>query len=194
MDSAASATPQTSTPATPTPSERHNSSLHGVGGWLLFFIFTLVFFGPAARLFSFLLAFRQNIQTFAQAPHPHSLYTFYSVEQLVSFGIYGYGIFAGIQLWKTRPGAVEHAKRFIVALLLFAFADYVMAIIWVLLMTPEAVRTLALPEVLYGQAAKALLQTAVYAAVWYAYLLKSERVRVTFLLKCSLENTAATPD
>jgi hypothetical protein len=52
-------------------------SLHGVGGWLLLFICTLVFFGPAAHVFSFFSEFRHSLQIFAQAPHRYSLYEFY---------------------------------------------------------------------------------------------------------------------
>ena len=55
-----------------------------------------------------------------------------------------------------------------------------MEIIWILLMTPEAIRASALSRVLYGQTAMALLQTAIYAAIWYTYLFKSERVRATY--------------
>jgi|ERR1700722_5716883 len=163
----------------PTPLDRL-SHPRGVGGWLLFFIFSLVFFGPATRIFGFLGHYRHSMQIFARSPHSYSLYTYYFVEQLASFAVYGYGIFAGIQLWKIRSGAIQQAKRFLVSILVYAFLDYSMEIIWILLMTPEAIRASALSRVLYGQTAMALLQTAIYAAIWYTYLFKSERVRATY--------------
>jgi hypothetical protein len=120
------------------------------------------------------------MQIFARSPHSHSLYIYYFVEQLASFAVYGYGIFAGIQLWKIRSGAIQQAKRFLVSILVYAFLDYSMEIIWIFLMTPEAIRASALSRALYDKTAMALLQTAIYAAVWYAYLFKSERVRATY--------------
>src|ERR1700722_10997445 len=175
-----------------TPLDRLNHPQGRVGGWLLFFILTLVFFGPAMCVFTFLGHYRHSMQLFARSHHSYSLYAFYFVEQLASFAVRGYGLFAGIQLWKMRLDAIQHAKRFLLILLLYAFLDYTTAIIWTVLMTPEAIRSSALSRVLYGPTATALLQTAFYAAIWYAYLLKSERVRVTFLMRTPLETSAAT--
>jgi hypothetical protein len=45
--------------------------------------------------------------------------------------------------------------------------------------TSQAIRASALSRFLSGQTA-ILLQTVIYAAVWYAYLLKSERVTGLF--------------
>ena len=155
--------------------------LCGVGGWLLFFIFTLVFFGPAAHLFSSLLAYHSSIEAFARSPHSYSLYEFYFAEQILGVVVYGYSVFAGIQLWKLRRGAVPTAKRFLLTLLLYRFADFMMGLLWVALMTPEGTHSLAVVSFLSGQNTRTLLNAVVYSALWYAYLYKSERVRVTFL-------------
>lgn len=151
----------------------------GAGGWLLLFIFTLVFFGPAAHVFAFLRGYRHSMEIFPRSTHPYSLYEFYFVEQLVGFAVYGYGIFAGIQLWKTRPAAVKHAKQFIIALVAYRLADFVVGVNWVSVMAPHG----TLSKFLSWRTVKPVLNASIYGAVWYSYLLKSKRVRMTFLLK-----------
>jgi hypothetical protein len=170
--------------------DRFNKSLQGAGGWLALFIFTLIFSGPAIRLFRFVSSYHTMQQLFTQSAHSYSVRAFFFVEQLVGFAIRGYGIFAGVQLWKIRPGAVESAKRFLLGLLLLALLDYVSVVVWVILMVPQPNRTPRLLALLHGVNATALLQTSIYVAVWYAYLLRSERVRVTFPLDARLETGA----
>lgn len=88
----------------------------GVGGWLLFFILTMVLFGPVVYIGSFLRSSPHTMEVFAAGRHPYAHYLFYFVERVVGLSLRGYGIFAGIQLWKTRPGAMLHAKRFLLLL------------------------------------------------------------------------------
>lgn len=160
---------------------RLHQGRYGVGRWLALFIFTLVLIGPAIRIFSFLGGYSHTIGLLARARHPYFSYTYYAVEQLISFAVQGYGVFAGIRLWRIRSGAVRQAKIFLFGIVLFAFADYIMGTIWIIVVTPLTIRASALSKFLSGQTAMALIETAIYAAVWYSYLLKSERVRVTFL-------------
>ena len=80
-----------------------------------------------------------------------------------------------------HPDDSRHHANFFAEVVLFAFADYIMGTIWIIVVTPLTIRASALSKFLSGQTAMALIETAIYAAVWYSYLLKSERVRVTFL-------------
>jgi hypothetical protein len=132
------------------------------------------------------------MEIFARSSHSHFHYAYYFVEQVAYFALCGYGIFTGTQLWKIRPGAIQQAKQFLLILLVFTFLDYTTVIIRILLMTPESIRASVLSRFLYGQRAKVLLQTTIYTAIWYAYLLKSKRVRATFSLNSQLETSAAT--
>jgi hypothetical protein len=164
----------------PTSSGRFNDPHRRAGGWLLFFIFTLVFIGPTIRIFTFLGNYRQTMELFSRSSHSHLFYAYYVTEQFASFAVRGYAIFAGIRLWRISPGAVNEAKRCLFFLMLFALADYTTGAILVVLVVPEAVRVSALTNFLTGQTGRALLQTCGYSGIWYSYLLKSERVRVTF--------------
>jgi hypothetical protein len=150
------------------------------GGWLLFFIFTLVFIGPAIQIFNFLGSYRHSMDLISRSSHPHLYLAFYGSEHLVAFALRAYGIFAGIQLWRIVPGAVGQAKRFLFYFAVFSVADYATGGMFVFLTTPEGVSVSALSTFLAGKTGKALLQACGYAAIWYSYLLKSARVRVTF--------------
>jgi hypothetical protein len=164
----------------PTYSDRLNHPQRRVSGWLLFFIFTLVFIGPANRIFGFLGSYRHSMELISRSSHPHLNFAFYTSEQLAAFAVRGYGLFAGIRLWRISPGAVGQAKRCLFYLVVYSVADYATGAMFVLLTTPEAISVSALSKFLIGQTAKALLQTCGYAGIWYSYLLKSDRVRVTF--------------
>jgi hypothetical protein len=152
----------------------------GVGGWLLFFIFTLVFFGPIARIWGVAHGYRRFAEGLATVPHPYSVRAFYFAEVLVGFVLCAYGMFAGIQLWRARPGAVARAKQFLLVYLGLAFVDYVMAIIWLVLMMPNGRRSLALSKFLGDATYRRPLSAGFYVTLWYAYLWTSVRVRLTF--------------
>jgi len=47
-------------------------------------------------------------------------------------------------------------------------------------MGSEHSRATALSSFLVGTSAQTLLRSAIYIAVWYAYLTRSERIRVTY--------------
>jgi Protein of unknown function (DUF2569) len=172
-----------------------NGSLRGTGGWLALCIFTLIVSVPAAHVLYFVNSYQHSLEVILRSHHRYSLLAFYFVEQLANFGVRGYGIYAGIQLWKVRQGAIEKAKRFLLGLMLIALLDYVTGIVWIFLMEPS--RSLVADKVLTfvrGRNSMAVLQTAFYVAIWYTYLLKSERVRVTFLMDDNLKREPTQPD
>jgi len=154
---------------------------YGVGGWLSFFIFSIVFAAPAVHTWNVVRQYAHSMEIFAHSVHPYSLYSLYFVELVAGFAVYGYGMFAGIQLWRIRPNAPKHAKQFLIVLLLYRFADYLMGINWLTLMLSERARAIALPNFLVGKTSQTLLRSVIYAGVWYAYLSRSERVRVTYV-------------
>lgn len=147
----------------------------GVGGWLLFFVLTMVLFGPATHIVLFLRSYHHTIEVEARLTHRYLHYLFYIVEQLVDFALYGYGIFAGIQLWKIRPAALMHAKRFLLLLVLYHLADFAIALNFALVLDPPGTVGTFLPHAAFRE-----LRNFVYPVVWYSYLLQSKRVRNTF--------------
>jgi hypothetical protein len=159
---------------------RPDSPHYGVGGWLPFLIFSLIFLRPLVGLWVSLHAFHRNMNTFSRSVHPLAMYIFHFVAESLYFAVLGYGIFAGIQLWRKNLLAVKHAKRALLYLLLVMSVDYLWGINRVTLMSREGFRATALANFLWGKAALSVVRIAIYVAVWYSYLLKSERVRATF--------------
>ena len=41
------------------------------------------------------------------------------IDSVLSLGVTGFGLFAGIQLWRIRPGAVLTAKRYLFCALMW---------------------------------------------------------------------------
>jgi hypothetical protein len=156
------------------------SPYRGVGGWLAWFIFSLVFLRPALQVRNFARSYAHNLSLFSQSKHPYSLYAFYFTEKAVLVAVVGYGVFAGIQLWRIQPRAVTHAKRCLVYLLLYILADYLLGLNWVALMTTEGHRLDAISNFFSGHALPTVLRTTLYVALWYSYLAKSQRVRATY--------------
>ncbi len=177
LDASTASTPRITYPAV---ADRFLHPYYGVGGWLSFFIFSIVFAAPAAHTWNVVRQYAHSMEIFAHSVHPYSLYSFYFVELVAGFAVYGYGMFAGIQLWRIRPNALKHAKQFLIVLLLYRFADYLMGINWLTLMLSDRARAIALPNFLVGKTSQTLLRSVIYAGVWYVYLLRSERVRVTY--------------
>lgn len=152
------------------------SGPRGVGGWLLFLIVTMLFVGPLAYVNSLLRSYHSAIENFARVPHPYAHSLFIVVEQLAGLALYGYGVFAGVQLWKKRPSAVMHAKRFLLLYAAYHLADFAMGMNFASIMDPAGTLRRYLSRQLPSQG-----RLLVYPIVWYLYLLRSKRVRNTFL-------------
>jgi len=156
---------------------------YGIGGWLTIFIFSIVFVGPVYHTLYFIQHYPDNMELIARSVHPYSLYLHYFVQTAARIAVYGYGVFAGIQLWRIRPNAVKHAKQFLIVLLLLPIADYLIGINWLTLMSSEQARGIALSNFLVGKTARAIVRSAIYSSVWYAYLFYSERVHIRYAEK-----------
>ena len=142
----------------------------GVGGWLMFFVITLVLIRP--------LMLCAALGQYERVWGPHYdaypfLKTIHIINLVIGLGTLGFSIYAGVSLLRTRPNAVQIAKSY---LLVSAVA---------LMLTGGPLLLLAgLPE--GGDAAilQALpvdtLKGLVYPAVWYLYLSRSKRVATTY--------------
>src|SRR5262249_37287514 len=79
-------------------------------------------------------------------------------------GLTAFGVYAGIGLWRIRPGAVDVAKRY-----LWCFLGYhVICVFTILLYKLEAVD------------AKFTVRGISHFAIWYLYLTWSKRVKATY--------------
>jgi len=148
----------------------------------------MVFLSPGTHVVIFLRFNRHSIDDFARTTHPFAHYLFYVIEQLARLALDAYGIFAGIQLWKTRPAALMHAKRFLLLVVLFHLADFVTVVNIEWILGPPGTLGKYLPPAVLRQT-----RNLVYPVVWYAYLVNSERVRSTFPLGDATPNSQPAP-
>ena len=134
-------------------------------------------------------AYSYDMEMFRTSPHRYSLYAFYVVEQLAGLDISGYGIFAGIQLWKKNKSGIEAAKRFMVASVIYHALDLLMGINWAVLMGH-----VSLLRSISWKVVRPLLNAIAYGLLWYSYLLKSNRVLITFWQGALAESSRMAKD
>ena len=156
--------PLTSAPAEP--------RYKGVGGWLLLFCLGLTVFSPLITLGSLVFAFGESSQYFAQFP---GLLVITVVDTLLSVSLMAFSIYAGVRLWGIRPGAVRMAKIYLLCFLAYLAVSAVLPFMAGLPSVANAV--------MIGEVAKSTFRGAIYFAIWYSYLNKSQRVRATYQLE-----------
>jgi heme A synthase len=83
----------------------------------------------------------------------------------------GFSIYAGIKLWRIRPGAVRTAEIFLLCVLCY---QGIPALLPLLAGRPSPYQPMT------QAAATNLLSAFLYVAVWYSYLRRSERVKATY--------------
>ena len=141
----------------------------GVGGWLMFFIVTLVFINPL-RLCASLGQYSSDWEPF-YATYPFlKLINFINIA--VGLGLICFSVYAGLSLWKVRPNAVRTAKTYLLAL---AISSITLTCLPLIAGLPEQANT-AMLQVLPLE----ILKLLVYPTVWYLYLNKSKRVATTY--------------
>ena len=141
----------------------------GVGGWLMFFIVTLVFISPlriCASLGQYDSAWEPLYATYPL------LKTIKLITVVVGLGLICFSVYAGFSLWKVRPNAVRTAKTY---LLVLATSSITLSCLPLFVGLPEQANT-AILQVLPVE----ILIMLVYPTVWYLYLNKSKRVAITY--------------
>jgi hypothetical protein len=167
--------PHGTSPRVPSPEE-----WKGVGGWLAFFVFSLVILGAYYAVFHCLFVFR-DIRTMAgEFPLIRVAAVIYLLDNLAWIAVRSYGVYAGILLWRIRPGAVAEAKRFLIVLVAMAMVQATGFLVGTLTqaegMLSEALASdQGLRQVLIGT-----LQALFFAVLWHEYLSRSVRVRFTY--------------
>lgn len=153
---------------------KNDEQYKGVAGWLLLFCLGLTVFTPLITLGSLAAGYSESSKYFDQFP---GLLVITLVDTLLSLCIIALSVYAGIGLWRIRPGAVQMAKRY---LLCFLGYHVVAALLPFMAGLPSAAN-----EAMIGQVAKDTFRGIIYVVIWYLYLNNSKRVSATYALQCS---------
>lgn len=141
----------------------------GVGGWLLLFCLALTVFSPLITLGSLVASYKEYSQYFGRFP---GLGVITVIDTFLSVGLMAFSIYAGLGLWRIRPGAVQTAKRY----LLWCLAYLVVAAVLPFMAgLPSQANDAMMAEVVKGAA-----RSVAYFAIWYSYLNTSKRVKATY--------------
>lgn len=141
----------------------------GVGGWLLLFCVSLTFLNPAMTAYNVFQTDEATRSVLARYP---ALNTLTQIDAVVGIIIAGLSIYAGIAMWRVRPGAVRAARIFLIVGLIYAviapftplFADL-----------PQRAND-AIMSAAFSSAGRG----AIYYFIWLSYLSSSRRVRTTY--------------
>lgn len=139
------------------------------GGWLLLLCIALTIAGPASTAYTLVTAARDASPYFAQFP---GLRTVTIVDAVLSMGLMAFSVYAGLLLWRVRPGALRIARLYFLAFLGY----HVIAAALPFMAGLPAEANPAMISVVGWSTAR----SAVYFAVWYTYLARSKRVAETY--------------
>jgi len=140
-----------------------------VGGWLALFCLGLIFFTPLLTLNSLIDAHSSAVQLADR--YPGFLVTTL-VDGVLSLALAAFSVYAGLALWRIRPGAVRTAEIY---LLCFLCYQGIAAVLPFLAGLPASANH-GLTEAVYKNLTRGLL----YFGLWYSYLNKSKRVKATY--------------
>jgi Protein of unknown function (DUF2569) len=138
----------------------------GIGGWLLFFIFTLTILAPAAHVYVVYNLWKRYDTT------PSSLlFNVIAVDWSMRAILIVLGIYAGIRLWLMKSGAPLVAKAYLVGL----FGQQVQILLMQFWIASKVGTPVNIDRVIVGP-----LRSVIYILIWYSYLNKSKRVAATY--------------
>jgi hypothetical protein len=139
----------------------------GVGGWLLLFIVSLTIITP---VFQGYIVYNEW-KLYSAAPSS-LLFKILAADWSMRVILIVLAIYAGISLWRVKPGAPRVAKTYLVAV----FAQQVVLLMmgfWIaskVSATSENISSVIMEP----------LRSIIYVVIWYSYLNKSQRVAATY--------------
>jgi hypothetical protein len=146
----------------PLPSEAFFQPRYkGLGGWLLLLCLILAVFNPLWLVLGLF--------------NPKGLRTQF-VDVLAAIDAVGFvllnigSLYAGLKLWRIRPGAVKTAKRYLLCTIGFVAFHMILTFMF-------GAQSARYKTEDYTETAK----TIGFNAIWYLYLLRSRRVKNTYL-------------
>ena len=141
----------------------------GVRGWLLLLCLSFTILDPLAMILSLFSVANASKPLFDQYP---GLLTLVTVSGICRLAVAVFSMYAGIALWRVAPGAVDIARKYLMAVVLYTvFAFFLPAIVGL----PQD-----MAQEIAGSSSIAGMLTILYAVVWYTYLLRSKRVKATY--------------
>ncbi|HXN50103.1 MAG TPA: DUF2569 family protein [Bryobacteraceae bacterium] len=140
-----------------------------VGGWLALFCLGLIVFTPLLTLNSLVDAHSSAVRLADR--YPGFLITTL-VDGVLSLALAAFSAYAGLGLWRIRPGAVRTAEIYLLCYLCY---QGIAAVLPFMAGFPASANH-ALTEGVYKNLTRGLL----YFGVWYGYLNKSRRVKATY--------------
>jgi hypothetical protein len=139
----------------------------GIAGWLLLLCLVLTVLFPAGAISDLLTSY---VQIKLDSQELTKFRIFEIIDSMLNIGITLFGIYAGISLWKLKSGAVGLAKKYLIIDLAYSLATCFLPFL------------AGLPVQIFDTF---LNETALFhvtlVIVWYLYLVKSKRVKETFL-------------
>ncbi len=149
-----------------------NSSLRGVGGWLLFFIIGAGILRPLYYVGNTLESDRHAIDIL-QSRFPRTVTLLYG-EIVANVALVILGIAVALMLWRIhKPISVTLAKIFLIANAVLPILDILLVHFY----------TDLPPQVVSDVESRVIIQTiatVIISLLWFSYFLKSERVRATY--------------
>ena len=143
--------------------------MRGVGGWLLLLCMGLTVFSPVLVAIGIARGYLADSPHFAAFPRLRGLFF---IDVALRIALTAYGIYAGVRLGLVRPRAVRTAKTY------FACAAGYL-VIGALLPFAAGLPPAADP-VLLQAAVEQSVPALISVAIWYAYLVRSKRVKATY--------------
>jgi hypothetical protein len=141
----------------------------GVDGWLLLLCVSLTILGPLGTLVGLVRSYSEAAQHFDDFPRWAIVFV---LDSVLTLGLMGFGIRAGLGLWRVRPNAVPTAKVYLMCAVVYSA---VAAILPSFTDLPSEVS-----REMFHDGLKQGLKLTVVAAIWFIYLSRSRRVRATY--------------
>jgi len=150
------------------------SSLKGVGGWLLFFCVYLIVVAP-------LMSLPFIIDYIVETRDDFNLYpgvgTILDIDLVLNILMLFYGIYVGINLLRIRPDAVRSAILYLNVIILYMIAAFIIIII-VLQISEPSFNQVILNTL--GYIMKETIFSIGLVIIWISYMKNSERVKNTY--------------
>lgn len=156
----------------PLLSAAKDSPYRGYGGWLSFFCIIQIVVAPLAVMAITLLPLMDTDVQELLSQYPRVAFMS-RMEDILNWGMAGFGIYVGIILRRLRPGAPRIAKRYLLTGLAFAFSR---------LFFPYLCGDIPsqISEAMMAEGAKIFIRTLIVFAIWYSYFNVSKRIKATF--------------
>ena len=146
---------------------------NGVGGWLLLLCIGLVIVQPLYTLYSFFIVFfASHVSSAIMSAYEEAYHKIFIVDSAVTTSLLAYGMYVGIRLWSVKSNAIHRTKQFLRVYLVISFLR---AGLPFLVSLPSSVAV-----IFAGTYLTHVIGASFYVGVWYLYLKRSRRVRITF--------------